>query len=276
MFGCLDRVEVRVDTLGMDEILYEVTNGVGVLMINRPEARNAFNWQAQARFAAVVDEAAADDDLRVLIITAVGERVFASGGDLKELAAETSPEAGERLNRLMGAALTRLTTLPVPVIAAVQGDAVGGGCEIMTACDLRMASSGATFTFAQVKVGLTTGWGGAGRLVRLIGQSRAMELLLTGQTFDAQEALEMGFVHRLVPQRGNVLRSAVAWAELLAKLPREALAATKQLVQAAGYLSIEAVNELEGELFRGLWKRPDHLEALAAFLEKREASFNNN
>jgi enoyl-CoA hydratase/carnithine racemase len=145
----------------------------------------------------------------------------------------------------------------------------------MTACDLRMASSGATFTFAQVKVGLTTGWGGTGRLVRLIGQSRAMELLLTGRTFDAQEALAMGFVHRLVPQSGDVLRSAVAWAELLAKLPREALAAVKQLVKAAGQLPIEQTNKLEGRLFQELWGRPDHMEALAAFVERREAKFNN-
>jgi enoyl-CoA hydratase/carnithine racemase len=254
--------------------MYTVTNGVGLLIINRPEARNALNWQAQESFAAVIETAAQDKSLRVLIVTAVGEKAFASGGDLKELAEHTDSDSGARLNGIMGAALTRLTELPVPVIAAVQGDAVGGGCEIMTACDLRMVSAGARFTFAQVKVGLTTGWGGTGRLVRLIGQSRATELLLTGRTFDAQEALEIGFVHRLVPPSGSDLRSAQAWADLLVRLPREALAATKQIVQVAGHLPLGEVNGLEAQLFSKLWAQPDHLEALAAFLDKREARFN--
>jgi enoyl-CoA hydratase len=257
----------------MSEILYEVTNGIGVVIINRPSSRNAFNWSAQDQFSAVIQQAASDENLRVLIITAAGDKAFASGGDLKELAAEPGAETDKRLNQVMGEALARLGELPLPVIAAVQGNAVGGGCEIMTACDLRMASSSATFTFAQVKVGLTTGWGGTGRLVRLIGQSKATELLLTGRTFDAQEAYEMGFVHRLIPQSGDVRRSAVAWAELLAKLPREALAATKQLVRAAGQLSIEETYVLEGRLFQALWGRPDHLEALAALVEKRDARF---
>ncbi len=258
----------------MEEILYEVTDGVGVLTINRPKARNALNWRAQERFAAFIESAAQDDNLRVLIITAAGERAFASGGDLKELSHHTDSASGARLNRVMGQALTRLTELSVPVIAAVNGDAVGGGCEIMTACDLRMVASRARFRFAQVKVGLTTGWGGTARLVRLIGQSRAMDLLLTGRTFDAQEAVEIGFVHRIVPQSGRVLESALAWAETLSKLPKESLAATKKLVQATGKLTVQESNRLEGELFTNLWASPDHLEALAAFVHKREAQFN--
>jgi enoyl-CoA hydratase/carnithine racemase len=260
----------------MDEILYEVADGVGVLTINRPEARNALNWAAQEGFAAVVEEAAYDERLRVLIITGAGEQAFASGGDLKELINHPDPAAGERLNRTMSEALARLTEMPVPVIAAVNGDAVGGGCEIMTACDLRMAAAGTRFRFAQVQVALTTGWGGTARIVRLIGQSRAMELLLTGRSFEAQEAVEIGFVHRLVPQSSSVVVSARAWAELLVGLPREALAATKQLVQASGRFSLPEVYQLEARLFAGLWAQEDHLEALAAFVEKREPQFNNN
>lgn len=259
----------------MDEILYEATGGIGVLTINRPEARNALNWEAQEDFAAVVEEAAHDPSLRVLIITAAGDQAFASGGDLKELNNHPETAAGERLNRVMSGALARLTELPVPVIAAVNGDAVGGGCEIMTACDLRMAAAGTRFRFAQVQVALTTGWGGTARFVRLIGQSRALELLLTGRSFDAQEAVEIGFVHRLVPQSANVLASARAWADLLVGLPRASLAATKQLVQASGRLSLPEVYQLESRLFAGLWAQDDHLEALAAFAEKREPQFNN-
>ena len=260
----------------MEEILYKVNDGIGVLTINRPKARNALNWRAQERFAAVIEAAADDPDLRVLIITAVGEDAFASGGDLKELSNHTDTASGARLNRIMGQALTRLTELPVPVIAAVNGNAVGGGCEIMTACDLRMAASRARFHFAQVKVGLTTGWGGTARLVRLVGQSKALELLLTGRTFDAQEAVDFGLVHRLVPQGGHVLESALAWADLLTNLPKEALAATKQLVHSTSRLTIPETNALESDLFTNLWASPDHLEALAAFVNKREPQFNRD
>jgi enoyl-CoA hydratase/carnithine racemase len=258
----------------MNEISYEVTDRVGVLVINRPQARNALNWEAQEGFAAAVETAAQDDSLRALIITAAGDQAFASGGDLKELSDHTDVESGLRLNRIMGRALTRLTELPVPVIAAVNGNAVGGGCEIMTACDLRMAANRARFHFAQVKVGLTTGWGGTARLVRLIGQSRATELLLTGRTFDAQEALEIGFVHRLVPQGGNVLESAQAWADMLIHLPRESLAAINKLVHSTGRMTTEEANDLESDLFTSLWAGPDHLEALSAFVDKRGAKFN--
>jgi enoyl-CoA hydratase/carnithine racemase len=258
----------------MDGIIYTVTDGIGVLKINRPQARNALNWQAQESFAAVVKASADDPNLRVLIVTAAGDKAFASGGDLKELSNHTEPDSGRRLNRVMGQALTALTELPVPVIAAVNGDAVGGGCEIITACDLRMAASGARFHFAQVKVGLTTGWGGAARLVRLIGQSKAMELMMTGRSFDAQEALAFGLIHRLVPQGGQVLESALAWADLLIEMPKEALASTKKLVHAAGRLTVAETNQLEAELFTQLWASSDHLEALSAFVNKREAKFN--
>ncbi|MCI0394487.1 MAG: enoyl-CoA hydratase/isomerase family protein [Chloroflexi bacterium] len=254
-------------------IEYVVEDGLGVLRINRPEARNALNWAAQEAFAAAVEAAAHDPGLRVLIVTGAGDRAFASGGDLKELAGHPEPAAGERLNRVMSQALAGLTKLPVPVIAAVNGDAIGGGCEMMTACDLRLAAAHARFRFAQVQVGLTTGWGGTGRLVCLLGQSRAIELLLTGRAIDTQEAQAIGFIHRVAPAGEAVLTAAREWAIQLIALPRQALAATKTLVQAAGRLSLPEVYELEAGLFTGLWNDPDHLEAMAAFVEKREAVF---
>ena len=169
--------------------------------VNRPAARNALTWSAQEGFAQAVAAARAAD-ARALIITGAGQ-AFVSGGDLKELANHPEAAAGERLNRVMSAALDDLVALPCPVIAAVNGDAIGGGCEILTACDLRLAAPGARFAFRQVHNGLTTGWGGAGRLVALIGQSRATELLLTGRTFDAAEAQALGLVHRLARAGNN-------------------------------------------------------------------------
>lgn len=250
-------------------IHYHVENNIGRITVNRPHVRNALNWEAQEQFAAAVAAAAADPHLRVLIVTGAGDKAFVSGGDLKELARHPDTAGGERLNRVMGGALAQLTRLPVPVIGAVNGDAVGGGCEILTACDLRLAAADARLRFVQVNNGLTTGWGGAGRLVRLLGQSRALELLLTGRELSAVEAHQIGFVHRLVEPEQTVMAAALTWAEELVALPRQALAALKTLVHAAATTSLNQCNALETKLFTHLWTQPDHVEAMAAFLEKR-------
>ena len=124
-----------------NEIILTQQGGIATLRVNRPEARNALNWTAQAAFAAAVAQVAGDTAVRVLIITGTGDKAFVSGGDLKELSQHPEREAGERLNRVMRDALGQLTRLPIPVIAAVNGDAFGGGCEILTACELRLAAS---------------------------------------------------------------------------------------------------------------------------------------
>lgn len=250
-------------------------DGVALLRVNRPAARNALSWAAQEAFAAGVTAAGRHDLIRVLIITGAGGS-FVSGGDLKELAGHPEAAAGERLNRVMSGALAQLSDLPFPVIAAVDGDAVGGGCEILTACDLRVASAGARFAFRQVQNGLTTGWGGTSRLVALIGQSRAMGLLLTGRTFDAGEARALGLLHRIAPPDTGALDAAYAWAEELRQLPRHALAAIKTLVHAATHLPAPDANRLETQLFIHLWPSPDHIEAMDAFTRKRAPEFNRN
>jgi enoyl-CoA hydratase len=257
-----------------DEIILTVENQIATLMVNRPEARNALNWAAQERFAECVTAVAQSPDIRILIITGMGRQAFVAGGDLKELSGHPEPEAGARLNRTMCDALTRLTELPIPVIAAINGDAFGGGCEILTACDLRMAAAEARFCFAQVKNALTTGWGGTARLVRLIGQSRALELLLTARLLTAVEAQQIGLVHRLVGEGEDWETAVYAFAHELTILPASALAALKQLTYAAGHLSTAETNRLETELFVRQWSHPDHLEAMAAFVEKRPSAFN--
>lgn len=259
------------------EIIYQVADGIAIIRINRPEARNALNWAAQEQFAAAVTavrETAVSHPsaIRALIITGTGRQAFVAGGDLKELSQNPNPAAGQRLNQIMGQALAQLVELPLPVIAAINGDAFGGGCEILTACDLRLAAAHARFSFAQVKVGLTTGWGGTARLIRLIGQSRAAELLLTARTIAAQEAQQIGFIHRLVPTDGDVLAAAHAWASELGHLPQTALAATKSLIWHSSD-SLRETYSIERESFMSLWAQTDHLEALAAFNEKRNPTF---
>ena len=252
-------------------IVYAVENGVGVLRVDRPQARNALNWAAQEAFAEAVKTAAEDETLRALVVTGTGP-TFVSGGDLKELARHLDRASGERLSRVMSGALAQLIDMPVPVLAGVNGDAAGGGWEIITACDLRLMAADARLRFAQVRVGLTTGWGGAGRLVRLVGQSRAMELLLSGRDLLADEAQRMGLVHRVVPAGEDVLAAAQVWAASLKSLPRGALAAMKRLVYAAAEEGDLAA--YERQLFLALWSSPDHREALAAFLGKRPPRFN--
>jgi enoyl-CoA hydratase len=254
------------------EVTYEEQTDRAVIRIQRPSARNALNWTAQEQFATAVAQAADSAHIRALLVTADGRDAFAAGGDLKELINHPEPEAGERLQTTMGNALRQLTSLPIPVIAAVNGNAFGGGCEIMTACDLRLAVPQAQFGFIQVKVALTTGWGGAARLARLVGQSRATELLLTGRLFDAQEALQIGFLHRLAAPGQDALAAAHQWADELVRLPRQALAATKALVH-AGDQPLDDQYRLERQLFVHLWPLPDHLEAMAAFVAKRPPRF---
>jgi enoyl-CoA hydratase/carnithine racemase len=161
-------------------------------------------------------------------------------------------------------------------MAAVNGDAFGGGCEILTACDLRLCNAHVHFSFAQVKNALTTGWGGTGRLVKLIGQSQAIELLLTARLFNAEEAHRLGLIHRIIPADENVLNAAIAWAEEIIPLPKRALASTKALAHAAIHMPLPETYAAETDLFLNLWSHPDHLEALNAFVEKRKPEFNKD
>lgn len=253
-------------------IEFEVGNRIGVLRVNRPGARNALNWEAQEKFAHIINTLS--KHVTMLIITGTGNQAFVSGGDLKELGQNVTAPAGEKLSHIMPQALQKLTQLPCITIAAINGDAFGGGCEILTACDLRLAAPHAQLCFAQVKNGLTTGWGGTARLVRLIGQSRAMELLLSGRVITATEAQEIGLVHRVVPAGGDTFASAKEWANALIQLPHDALSALKTLVHASSHLSIDQAYQLETNLFRQIWGSVNHCEALAAFAAKRSPTFN--
>jgi enoyl-CoA hydratase len=253
-----------------------VSEELAIITITRPEARNAFNWAAQEQFAAIIETLHSKHELRVVIISAVGEEAFISGGDLKEMALDTDPAAGERLAKIMGSALDRLIKLPVPVIGAVNGNAFGGGCELLTACDLRIAAAHARFSFAEVKMALSTGWGGTARLVSLVGLSRALDLLLTGRVLDAVEAKEIGFVNRVVTADEDVLEAARDLAQALIALPKNALAAVKELAWSSPNISRGEIRRLEVAHFTGLWLQPDHVEAMNAFAEKRPPRFNED
>jgi len=265
---------MKTDTLPMSkEVLYSEHDGIGVVTINRPQARNALNWAAQEQFSDIVNDISDNLGPRALIITGAGEKAFASGGDLKELAGKDSKKTARRLLATMGLALNTLTQLPIPVIGSVNGDAIGGGCEILTACDLRISKPLVQFRFAQIQVALTTGWGGTARLVRLIHLSRAMELLLTGRPFSTEEAYRIGFIHRVVGAKTVVLDEAIMMAAELIALPSGALAAAKKLAWDSTNMGLNQAYLREREGFIDLWPEKDHLEAMAAFNEKRPPRF---
>ncbi len=260
----------RILRIVTNEIVFEENDGIGLLTVNRPEARNALNWAAQEQFAALLTQCGKDPSLRALIITGSGDKAFVAGGDLKELFAQNEADTGERLQRIMSKTLTELTQLPFPVIAAINGDAIGGGCEVLTACDLRISVANARFRFPQVRLGLTTGWGGTGRLVRLIGQSRASDWLLTGRYIDVHEAEKAGFIHRVVSSEVNIIQFSLDQARSLTRFSVQVLSATKALIQDAANYPLEQLSEIEKELFTKMWLSEERFEALRSIVEKRE------
>ncbi|MFK7802272.1 MAG: enoyl-CoA hydratase/isomerase family protein, partial [Anaerolineae bacterium] len=209
-----------------------------------------------------------------LILTGVGDKAFIAGGDLNELATDPSPETGRQLHTIMRDGLIQVTQLPCPVIGAVNGHAAGGGVEVLSACDLRIAAPIAKFHFVQVKMGLTSGWGGVPRLVKLLGQSTVMNLMLNGTSITATQAQQIGFIHRIADPNQSVVHAALSWAQKLAQLPADSLAALKKLIQLSAENNLEQSYAQETDSFLNLFGGPSNLEALTAFKEKRKPSFN--
>jgi enoyl-CoA hydratase/carnithine racemase len=206
-------------------------DAVAVLTIDRPEARNAIARATMQELAAALDEVA-DSPARVLVVTGAGERVFVAGGDLKELAAVRTLEDATAMAATMRSVLDRVATLPVPVLAAVNGDAYGGGAEVAVACDIRIAADDVRCAFNQVALGIMPAWGGIERLTALIGRGRALELMTTGRVLDAADALAQGLFDEVVPRQ----RFDEHWHEVaaqIARAPRDALVGIKAAQRAA-------------------------------------------
>jgi len=206
-------------------------DAVAVLTIDRPEARNAIARATMQELAAALDEVAGSP-ARVLVVTGAGDRVFVAGGDLKELAAIRTLEDAAAMAATMRSVLDRLATLPVPVVAAVNGDAYGGGAEVAVACDIRIAADDVRCAFNQVALGIMPAWGGIERLTALLGRGRALALMTTGRVLDAESALAQGLFDEVVPRE----RFDDHWREVaaqIARAPRDALVGIKAAQRAA-------------------------------------------
>jgi enoyl-CoA hydratase len=263
---------VREPLDGLQDLRVTESDGVATLVINRPHVHNAVSLATMAEIERTLDWLEAEPTIAALILTGAGERSFVSGGDLKDFERITTYEAAVAMSRRMQLITARIRGLPVAVIGAINGDCLGGGCEVALACDIRIVSDRAHFGFKQVNLGITPAWGGRRRMVRLVGRSRALLLLLTGELIDAAEALRIGLADRVVAS-DQVTVAAERLTRTIAGNPRMAVRAIKQMVNDDASMDDERVRAFEADLFAQTWISADHQEALDARKERRAPNF---
>lgn len=252
-------------------ILTETDDNVGILTLNRPDALNAFNNQLMDEVTDALKTFEADDDIGCIIITG-SEKAFAAGADIKEMAEKSYMDV---LNeQLITKNWEETTRCRKPVIAAVSGYALGGGCELAMMCDFILAADSAKFGQPEVAIGAMPGAGGSIRMARFIGKSKAMEMCLTGRMMDAEEAERCGLVSRIVP-KAELRDEAIKTAKLIANFSRPIIALTKESVNRAFELPLTEGVRFERRVFHSVFATEDQKEGMAAFVEKRKPSFKH-
>jgi enoyl-CoA hydratase/carnithine racemase len=246
-----------------------VDERVALLRLNRPEARNALSPELMEELASELERLDPDPEVRCVVI-AGSEKVFAAGADIKAMSERSFAEA---LYHPAASFWKRLAMVKTPLLAAVSGWALGGGCELALACDMIVASETAVFGQPEINLGIIPGGGGSQRLARVLGRQRAMELVLTGRRVDAAEARELGFVNRVTGAE-DWLDAALELANAVAKQPPIAARLAKQAVIAAEETTLSAGLEEERRLYELAMATEDRVEGMRAFLEKREPDFN--
>jgi len=255
-------------------LLVDVADRIATLTLNRPDKLNALNDATMEELGHAIDALRAQHDVAGIVITGAG-RAFVAGADIAELRAKSSDEA-YALARRGQAVFRRVETSPKPVIAAVNGFALGGGCELALSCHIRIASESAKFGQPEVKLGITPGYGGTQRLARLVGRGRAMQLLLTGEMIDAQEAFRLGLVNRVVPAAESVVDAARAMLRAILANGPGAVAACIEVVNRGLDVSLDEALALEAAEFGRLTGMNDMREGTSAFLEKRAPTFRGS
>jgi enoyl-CoA hydratase len=263
----------QIGSVGVLEHLeYVERDAVGLLTINRPSVHNAISLVTMAELDRVLDWLETESKVGSVVLTGAGVRVFVSGGDLKEFERLETYDSAVAMSRRMQALMARVEALPMPVVGAINGDCLGGGCEVALAADIRIVSETAHFGFKQVTLGITPAWGGRSRLIRLVGRSKASMLLLSGETIDAREAERIGLADKVVAP-AEVLSASLQLAAQIAANPPLAVRTIKQMVNHDTGPGDQNAAEFEADLFARTWISEDHQEALAARKQKRAPNF---
>ncbi len=251
-------------------VICEITDGLAVVSINNPPV-NALNETVISELDAIIQELSGNSSVQVVIVTGAGEKAFVAGADIKQFLGMDAA-SGKELARRGQQIFTKLSTLKQPVIAAVHGFALGGGCELALACDIRIASENAVMGVPEVSLGVIPGYGGTQRLPRLVGPSQAMSLILTGDPIKAEEALRIGLVDKVVPI-GEALNEAKAMAKRIMTRGPLAVQAAKRAVYEGMKVSLEEGIAFEADCFSELCNTEDQKEGANAFLGKRKPNF---
>lgn len=254
-------------------LIYKKESSLAILQLNRPQKKNSLNMELRHEIEAALKEIAEDPKQKVVILTG-GEDFFCAGADIGEIQDASTAEETYKHSREFQLLFDRIEALPQPVIAAVAGYALGGGCEMTLACDFRIASEGTRFGLPEIKIGVFPGGGGTQRLPRLIGASKAKEMILTGDMIGADEALACGLVMKVVP-KDKLLEESKSFAAKLAALPRLAMAASKMLINRGLEIDLASGLEMEARSFANLAGTNDLKEGTSAFLEKRKPNFTD-
>ncbi len=253
-----------------ETLLLERRGRVAVITINRPQKLNALNIQTRAEGAAALDELREDESVRVVVITGAGEKAFVAGADIGEFEGRTA--VSQRDVMTARSLFTAVDTFPKPVIAMINGFCLGGGCELALSCDIRVASENAKFGQPEINLGIIPGGGGTQRLTRLVGEGKAMELILTGDMIDAQHAYNLGLVNLVVPAP-DLEAKTLEMANRIAEKSPVALRMAKEAVKTAARANLDEGLRREIDLFALTFSSEDKDEGVRAFLEKRKPDF---
>ena len=257
--------------MAFETITVETEDHVCLIRLNRPDALNALNTQLLGELCQALEEADENDKVRCIVVTGT-EKAFAAGADIKEMSSKTF---GDVFNEnLFADASDRIMAIRKPVIAAVSGYALGGGCELAMACDFIIAADSAKFGQPEINLGVIAGMGGTQRLTRFVGKSKAMDMNLTGRFMDAEEAERAGLVSRVVPAK-KLLEEALGAAQKIAEKSSLSVMAAKAAVNRSYETTLSEGILFERRVFHSLFSTEDQKEGMAAFLEKREAQFRD-
>ncbi len=257
--------------MNFENITYEVAGGIATITFNRPKALNALNAALLKEFSQALDVIAADEEIRVLVLTGSGSKAFVAGADITELATLNSLQA-KIFCRIGHEAIGKLQALSIPVVAAVNGFALGGGSEIALASDFIYASEAAQFGLPEITLGIIPGFGGTQRLPRLIGKNMAKEMIFTGKMVSAQEAKELGLVNKVVPAE-TLMDEVMKTAKAMAAKGRVSLRAAKEAVNRGMDVDLATGCSIEIDAFALCMASQDAREGTSAFVEKRKAAF---